>query len=74
MLAVGLYVGFGPISGKKSKSTISATLLSQLKEPLPIEWKYTFDRSGAKFCEVETEKSKENIIYLIESHHQWSSG
>ncbi len=72
MLAVGLYVGFGPISGKKSKSTISATLLSQLEEPLPLEWKKTFERSGAKFCEVETEKSKQNIIDLIKIHKQWS--
>jgi S-adenosyl-L-methionine-dependent methyltransferase len=71
MLAVGLFVGFGPISGKKSKSTIAATLLSQLEEPLPLEWKNTFGRSGAKFCEVEIEKSKQDIIYLIESHPQW---
>jgi tRNA U34 5-methylaminomethyl-2-thiouridine-forming methyltransferase MnmC len=72
MLAVGLYVGFGPISGKKSKSTIASTLLSQLEDPLPIEWKKTFERSGAKFCEGETEKSKQNIICTIETHLQWS--
>ena len=73
MLAVGLYVGYGPVSGKKSKSTIATTLLSQLEEPLPLEWKITFGRSGAKFCEVETEKSKQNIIFKIESHPQWLS-
>lgn len=71
MLAVGLFVGFGPVSGKKSKSTIAATSLLQLEEPLPLEWKNTFGRSGAKFCETETEKAKQKIIYLIESHPQW---
>lgn len=73
MLAAGLFVGFGPISGKKSKSTIATTLLSELAEPLSYEWKQTFVRSGAKFCNVETEESKQKIMERIDSHAQWLS-
>ncbi|APJ04014.1 MnmC family methyltransferase [Silvanigrella aquatica] len=71
MLAAGFFVGFGPLSGKKAKSTIAASSLNLLEEPLPLSWQTTFYRSGAKFCSVESEVSQQTILEALNSHPQW---
>lgn len=72
MFASGLYVGFGPLSGKKSKSTMATKLFQDLEEPLTLDWKKTFLRSEAKFSLAEKEENKEKIVNLIDNHLQWS--
>ncbi|WGL60159.1 MnmC family methyltransferase [Pigmentibacter sp. JX0631] len=69
LLAAGFFVGYGPVSGKKAKSTVAAKKLDNLIEPLPIGWKNTFTASSAKFSKLETEENL--IIQNINSHPQW---
>lgn len=69
MLAAGFYVGFGPYSGKKAKSTLAARKLNLLAEPLPEVWKQTFAASSAKFSAAETAQTL--ITERIAKHSQW---
>ncbi len=71
LLAAGFFVGFGPISGKKAKSTIATKKKSNLTDPLPEVWKQTFTASCAKFSEKESEIDKNIIASKINQHTQW---
>lgn len=71
MFASGLFVGFGPISGKKSKSTIATTIFFELQEPLSLDWRNTFGRSEARFSLEENSLDKDKIVDLVETHPQW---
>jgi tRNA U34 5-methylaminomethyl-2-thiouridine-forming methyltransferase MnmC len=71
LLAAGFYVGLGIPSGRKKNSTMGATKLDALEEPLPPKWKGTFLNSHKPYVDDLDEESQKSIEDRIRNHPQF---
>jgi tRNA U34 5-methylaminomethyl-2-thiouridine-forming methyltransferase MnmC len=73
MLAADFCVGLGVPSGKKAKTTVASPRYSLLREPLPLSWLTTFQRSHAGFLECEDETLIPVIRQKVLEHRQFQN-
>lgn len=74
ILAGGFYLGRGPASGPKEETTIAATRLSDLENPMGAEWFGRWQRSHIQVpYECKEVERAENMRKFVRNHPQFIS-